>query len=314
MSKDLECCKWIDLTEALREFAVARYGTATQRHIRPLHWYMACRLCLEGGFDPDEITPRPPFRVSRVSSDARRRVLEYTPELGGSGEQIILGGLRTKQVDVVITKPGIGPVIAISMKGTQKAFRNLTNRLEEAGGDCTNLHITYPALVYGYWAVIRANRPGPVPSDAPKSLQSDDGVMRPSDIAVNESGQPQPCLTRYHQALSGLSGRNGIRDDVSKYEAVALTLVNVGESDLGTASVQYPAQDSPLRFKEFLRRIYTQYDLRFVYQAPELLSRTYRVGWDESSPALQNWRIAEYQARLQESKNPTRDIDSEGCQ
>ncbi len=55
MSRDPERCEWIDLTEALREFAVATYGTASQRHIRPLHWYMACRLCLEGGFDPDEI-------------------------------------------------------------------------------------------------------------------------------------------------------------------------------------------------------------------------------------------------------------------
>jgi len=249
-----------------------------------------------------------------LSSDARRRILEYAPELGGSGEQIILGGLRTKQVDVVITKSSIGPVIAISMKGTQKAFRNLTNRLEEAGGDCTNLHITYPALVYGYWAVIRANQPGPVPSDAPKPLQSDDGMMRRSDIAVTEGGQPQPCITRYHQALSGLSGRNGIRDDVSKYEAVAFTLVNVGQSDLGTLSVQYPAQDSPLCFEEFLRRIYMQYDLRFVYQAPELISRTYRIGWDESSPALQNWRIAEYQPRFQESDDTIEGTRNEICQ
>jgi hypothetical protein len=314
MSKDPERCEWIGLKEALREFAVAMYGTASQRHIRPLHWYMACRLCLEGGFDPDEITPRPPFRVSASSSGGKRRMIEYARDLGGSGEQTILGGLRTKQVDVVITKPGIGPVIAISMKGTQKAFRNLTNRLEEAGGDCTNLHITYPALVYGYWAVIRANRPGPVPPGAPKPLQSEDGMMRRSDMGVKEDGQPQPCIVRYHQALSGLTGRNGIRDDVSRYEAVALTLVNADENDLGAIIAHYPPQDSPLRFEQFLHTIYTQYDLRFVYQAPELVSRTYRIGWDESSPALQNWRIAEYQARFQESEDAIKSIGSDACQ
>jgi len=314
MSKEPDRCQWIDLREALTEFAVATYGTSSQRHIRPLHWYMACRLCLEGGSDPDEITPRPPFRVSVLSSSPRRRILEYVPELGGAGEQTILGGLRTKQVDVVGIIPGIGPVIAISMKGTLKAFRNLTNRLEEAGGDCTNLHITYPALVYGYWAVIRANRPGPVPANAPKPLQSEDGLMRRSDIAIQEDGQPQPCIVRYHHALSGLTGRNGVRDDVSKYEAVALTLVNVEDSSLGTVAVQYPAQDSPLHFGQFLHTICTQYDLRFVYQAPELGSRTYRMGWDESSPALQDPRVAEYQPRPQESEEAMKDTDNEPCQ
>ncbi len=241
-------------------------------------------------------------------------MIEYAPQLGGSGEQTILGGLRTKQVDVVITKPGIGPVVAISMKGTQKAFRNLTNRLEEAGGDCTNLHITYPALVYGYWGVIRANRPGRVPPGACESLRSEDGMMRRSDMAVKEDGEPQPCIVRYHQALSGLTARNGIRDDVSRYEAVALTLVNADENDLGAIVAHYPTPDSPLRFERFLHTIYTQYDLRFVYQAPELVSRTYRMGWDESSPALQNWQIAEYQARIQESEDAIRSMGSDACQ
>jgi len=303
MAKGPERCEWIDLREALCQFAAATYGTTSQRHIKPLHWYMACRLCLEGGFLPDEITPRPPFRVTKSSSGSKCRIIEHAPELAGSGEQTILGGLRTKQVDVVVTKPGIGPVIAISMKGTLNAFRNLTNRLEEAGGDCTNLHITYPALVYGYWAVIRANRPGPVPANAPKLLHTDDGLMRRPDLALNDEGHPQPCIIRYHQALSGLTARNGIRDDVSKYETVALSLVNAGDADLGMLNTDYPPQTSPLRFEQFLQTVYTQYDLRFVYQAPDLASRTYRIGWDESSPALQNWRITEYYARLRASED-----------
>lgn len=313
MAKSPERCEWIDLREALCRFAMAAYGTVSQRHIKPLHWYMACRLCLEGGFHPDEITPRPPFHV-RISSSARsRRVIDYAPELAGSGEQTILGGLRTKQVDVVVTKPGIGPVIAISMKGTLNAFRNLTNRLEEAGGDCTNLHLTYPALVYGYWAVIRANRPGPVPANAPKPLHTDDGLVRRNDVALNDDTQPQPCIIRYHQALSGLTARSGIRNDVSKYEAVALSLVNVGDEDLGTLNVEYPPQASPLRFERFMDTLYKQYDLRFVYQAPDLASRTYRIGWDESSPPLQNWRIAEYNARVSPSADEITEITGDAC-
>jgi hypothetical protein len=314
MSKIVEQCRWIDLREALSEFALAAHGVAGQGHIRPLHWYVACRLCLEGGFDPDEITPRPPFRIVKPSSRMGRHTIEHAPELGGSGEGIILGGLRTKQVDVVITKAGIGPVIAISLKGTLKAFRNLTNRLEEAGGDCTNLHITYPALVYAYWGAIRANRPGPVPPNAPHALQSKNGTMCRNDLAIREDGQVQPCVLRYHQALSGLGGRNGIRDDVSKYEAVTLTLVNVDDDNFGTVKGDYPAPGDPLCFEPFFRTIYTQYDLRFVYQAPELASRTYRTGWNESSPALQDWRIAEYQPRLCESDREIEEMSGDSCQ
>lgn len=298
MPRQQERCRWIDLRGALREFALATHGTTSQRHIKPLHWYVACRLCLEGGFHPDEITPRPPFRVTESGSGSqRRRVIEYDPGLGGSGEQTILGGLKTKQVDVVVTKTDIGPVIAVSMKGTLNALRNLTNRLEEAGGDCTNLHMTYPSLVYAYWAVIRANRPGPVPPNAPDALQSDDGMVRPNDIAVLADGQPHPLVVRYHLALSGLTRRRGIRDDVSKYEAVALTLVNVDEDSFGEVFSGYPPADSLLHLDNFMPTIYKQYDLRFVYQAPDLSKRTSRRGWDEHSPALEEWRTMEYQPR-----------------
>ena len=61
MPRESEACRWISLREALSEFALATYGTTSQRHIKPLHWYVACRLCLEGGFHPDEITPKTSF-------------------------------------------------------------------------------------------------------------------------------------------------------------------------------------------------------------------------------------------------------------
>ena len=53
---------------------------------------------------------------------------------------------------------GIGPVLAISCKGMTGAFRNLTHRLEETIGECTNIHIGYPMLVFGYLFIARANR------------------------------------------------------------------------------------------------------------------------------------------------------------
>ncbi len=93
----------------------------------------------------------------------------------------MLGGLKT---DVVVSKPGIGPCVAVSIKGTLSAFRNLTNRMEEAVGDCTNLHISYPNLVYGFLHVIRANPEGPLAVEAAHFLKADavrglaDGVGR----------------------------------------------------------------------------------------------------------------------------------------
>ena len=83
-------------------------------------------------------------------------MLRYDPALGAGGERTVLGGLKTKNVDVVVTREGIGPVLAVSCKGVTGAFRNLTNRMEETIGECTNLHITYPALVLGYLVLLRA--------------------------------------------------------------------------------------------------------------------------------------------------------------
>jgi len=292
-------CRRVSIREALREFALAAHGVQSQRHIKPLHWYIACRLCLEGGFDPDEITPRPPFVVKhRGSGKARRRVIEYAAASGGSGEQTILGGLKTKQVDVVVTKAGIGPVIAVSVKGTLNAFRNLTNRLEEAGGDCTNLHLTYRSLVYAFWSVIRANRPGPLPPRAPVGMKTENGRVGTNDVAVDQEGQATSSVVRYHLALSGLAGRGGIRNDISKYEAVAMTLVEVDAERIGHIFPDYPEADSPLRLERFFPLIYQQYDLRFVYQAPDLQSLTGRRGWSDDSPALKKWAAKEYDPRM----------------
>ena len=51
-------CRWLGRGEAFRLFATHTGGTQSARHIKPLHWYIACRLVLEGGFNPDDITPR----------------------------------------------------------------------------------------------------------------------------------------------------------------------------------------------------------------------------------------------------------------
>ena len=282
----MSVCEWVSLRSALAHFVRFRGSTQSQRHIKPLHWYVACRLVVEGGFHPDEIVPRPPFRIDGSS---RRPVLVHNPSLGGGGERTVYGGLKTKDVDVVVTKEGIGPVFAVSCKGAIGAFRNLTNRMEEAVGDCTNLHIAYPPLVCGYLFVMRANRAeevGSVPG-GPGAEQS--RAVRPlveNDVAIDGHGQPVESVRRFHAALRELADRRGIRDSVSRYEAIALALASTQPECAGKIVDEFPDPGSSLRFERFFETLYRQYDERFVYAAPDLKKVTARKEWADAPAAF----------------------------
>jgi hypothetical protein len=290
-------CTWLPLREALEVFVRASAGVQGSGHIRPLHWYVASRLVVEGGFHPDCITPRPPFVVeSRRVANRLRLYLQHDPTKGGSGERVILGGLKTKQVDVVLVMNGIGPCIAVSMKGTLNAFRNLTNRMEEAVGDCTNLHITYPGLVYAFLHVLRANQEGPVPKHIQMDADAHGNVKR-ADIGLRADGAVTDSIKRYHDALARLTERRDLRSDLTRYEAVTLILVSCGEASLGEVVKTYPTPESPLRFDLFFETIYRQYDQRFIYAASGLESKTRRLEWHPDSPALQGFNM-DYTARV----------------
>lgn len=244
--------------EAFKHFAQFEGRTQSQRHIRPLHDYVTCRLVLEGGFHPDELSPRPPLRVTE---SGQRSTLIYDPQAS------------SPTVDIVANKEGIGPVLAVSCKGMTGAVRNLTNRLEETIGECTNIHIAYPTLVFGYLFLIRANREG--------------GVGR-TDVVVDRAGKPVEGVIRFHQALSAMSGRLGIRDDASRYEAIAMALIEVAPPEVGEISSAFPAADSAIHFDHFFRTLYQRYDERYVVSAPLLAKRTRRLVWSSDSPALQD--------------------------
>lgn len=260
----------VGLKQALRTY-VGAIETQSAKHIKPLHWYIAARLVIEGGFHPDEVTPRPPIRVEVVGRGGeQRRLLHHDPAAGRAGEHTILGGVKTKQVDVTVTKHGIGPCVAVSVKGTVGAFRNLTNRMEEAIGDCTNLHISYPNLVYGFLHVMRATAPGP-------------GVAA-NDVAVTADGQVVASIRRYHDAMAELTGRRGVRNDYTRYEAVALALVSPSGDAIGEVLPSYPADSSRLLLTAFFESLYRVYDHRFVFAAPDLKRVTRRHEWDAASP------------------------------
>ena len=261
------------LQAALKAFAEST-ETQSQEHIRPLHAHIAERLVIEGGFLPDDISPRPPLRVEvkRGARDDRQRLI-LESETARPGEQTLLGGLKTKQVDVVVSKRGIGPCFAVSVKGTLNAFRNLTNRMEEAAGDCTNIHMTYPALVYGFLHVLRAN--------------AEEDVRAKNDVAIHTSGAIAAGISRYHDAMVRLTGRSDVRDDPSRYESVALALVNPKKTQAGHVLKGFPEPESALSFERFFPRLYEVYDLRFVYAAPALEGKTKRVEWAPDSPAFE---------------------------
>ena len=268
---------------AFRHFAEFGGRTQSQAHIKPLHAYVTCRLVLEGGFHPSELTPRPPLQVETAR---KRHRLTYDPEAATSSEATLLGGLKTKDVDIVAVKEGIGPVLAVSCKGMTGAVRNLTNRLEETIGECTNIHIAYPTLVFGYLFLIRANREG-------------DQVAR-TDVVLDRHGRPVEGVVRFHQALSVMTGRLGLRNDASRYEAIGMSLVEVSPDCMGELTADFPPGDSPIHFGQFFGTMYRRYDERYVVSAPTLAKKTRRLEWSPDSPAFQAppFRALDYDLRI----------------
>ncbi|AFM23339.1 hypothetical protein [Desulfomonile tiedjei] len=257
-----------NISQALRIFAGAT-AHQSQEHIKPTHQYVALRLVLEGGFFPDEITPHPPVKASRSRNGW---ILEYAPEQRTDSEQTVFGGMKTKQIDVVVAKNGIGPVVAVSVKGTFRAYRNLVNRMEEAIGDSTNVHVMYPGLVYGFLSLLRANR-------------QSDGYLA-NDMGVAEDNTISPQIRRYYAALCEMAGRRFIRNDYTRYESVGLVLVENSAEAMGTINPLFPEPDTPLRVEPFFSKLFDIYDLRYPFRAEHLPS-VRRAEWLTSSPLFQ---------------------------
>lgn len=261
----------ITLFRAARAF-IRTTSTESGEHITPLHRWLGIRLVLEGGFLPEELSPTPPLRSEYRDGGWR---LSFNPSAENKKEQIVLGALKSKRIDVVVGKKGIGPVLAISVKGTSKAFRNLVNRTEEAIGDCANIHLMYPGLVYGFVHFLRAT-------------DATDSTLKPNDILLNEDRDVLSSVKDYARILEGLAGRTLVRNEYSRYEATALALLRVnaveGQSPLHE---EFPGATSPLSLDAFFAALYRVYDLRFVYTYTDPgIRHLARVVWHPDSAAL----------------------------
>lgn len=261
----LECGR---IGECLRVFAAAG-DTQSGEHIKPFHKYIANRLVIEGGFLPDEITPHPPIRCD-IAGGRHRLILD--PTAATRSELVVLGGMKTKKIDIVVEKKGVGPVLAVSVKGTSKAYRNLMNRMEEAIGDSTNLHVMYPGLVYGFLHLFRANRGAT-------------GTER-NDVGITRSGEVAQGIQRYYSALCEMTGRRFVRNDFTRYESVAIVMVESNTDNMGEVYPAWPPADSPLNVGCFFKRIYEVYHLRFPLRADTVKSLN-RVEWQRNSPLLE---------------------------
>ncbi|HEV2342206.1 MAG TPA: hypothetical protein VGS15_10455 [Candidatus Acidoferrales bacterium] len=227
-------------------------GTQAGEHIKPIHAHCAARLVLEGGFPPEWVSPRPPYSSKRISNAVH--ALQYTEGAADKVERRVLGGIKYKNVDVTAVVNGLGPSLGISAKSTGNAFRNLTNRMEEALGECTNVHMMYPGFVFGFLHLIKFAK------------ESETG--NPQDASFNEKNEPLAPIRRYHEVLVGLSGRNAITDPGMRYESVAL-LVYRCRGSRAEIWPKYPSPESPVHFSRFFQRLYDLYDLRFAYPDPD---------------------------------------------
>jgi hypothetical protein len=265
--------EYIDLQTAYR--ACVEKTTQGQDHIKPLHRHFAMRLVLEGGFLPEEVTPHPPFQYRKRGD---RHLLELNESLGSKKEQTVIGGVKTKDIDVVVCKTDVGPVVALSFKATQNAFRNLTNRMEEAVGDCTNLHLRYPALVYGFYHVILANRASQI---------GQHGLVRsPNDVSIADDGKVNSQVGRYVSAIQALSNRKNQWEPPSGYESVAVDFIESAPTIVGQSFESGIDPESSIHRANFMANLLRSYDLRYPFLA-DSIGRLKRIAWDEKSPLFQ---------------------------
>jgi hypothetical protein len=132
-------------------------------------------------------------------------------------------------------------------------------------------------------------------------------------IAVQGDGSTADGIVRFHAALCEMTGRRGIRDEISRYEAMTIALIEPKGDEAGYVFPGFPPDDSPLRLEPFFQTLYQRYEERFVYGAPLLADRglTTRLQWDPNSPVFTReelgavaWPKLDFEPRLADPQTP----------
>ncbi|WP_286299111.1 hypothetical protein [Aminobacter sp. SS-2016] len=103
---------------------------------------------------------------------------------------------------------------------------------------------------------------------------------------MTEGGDPVAGIVRFHNALRELVGRRGIREDVSRYEAIGFGLVEMHGARRNNLLDSFPQETSSLHLEGFFNTLYARYDERYVVSAPDLATVTRRLEWHPLSPAF----------------------------
>ena len=151
--------------------------------------------------------------------------------------------------------------MGISAKSTGNAFRNLTNRMEEALGDCANIHMMYPGFVFGFLHFLKFAAPG---------------ESAPPDVSFGKENRPLDKITRYHDVLVSLAGRTTITDPAMRYESVGLVVLSLLPVQYVKKSTRHHAQPKS-HYSRFFERLYSIYDLRYAY--PDSSGKSHRKNW-----------------------------------
>jgi hypothetical protein len=135
-----------------------------------------------------------------------------TDEVGP--KRIRLSDSRTKDFDCCWPLTG-EPKILISVKSMQNAYRNLTNRIEEAYGDLAVLRLYGKEAVFGFLYVILD---GPVARGEIGQMHGPSGRMRPFTALVEQGGDflENPPTTVYSKKA----------DTIAKGAAVLLDMIS----------------------------------------------------------------------------------------
>lgn len=197
------------LTDAIRD---RNLGTTDSRHIAVFERFWRKQLALALGVPESEVGPRR---------------IRFRPH-------------RSKAFDVCW--PLIGePKILISIKSMQNAYRNLTNRIEEAIGDSAVLRLYNSSAVFGFFFFILNGRVASGQSGQGVSLRTTGarGVAPYLDL-IEEGGDffDLSDVDRYRRpAAAGPARTRGRQDTVRVAEQSLLDLLATGPTP--QASIHY---------------------------------------------------------------------------
>jgi hypothetical protein len=206
------------LTEVQSKYRSSPTAVRTGGVIAPLHRYCVEELEARG-------LPKNQLHPSAVPKKGRKRVR-------------LLGGYMPKEIDVCLTVPDSGPLLAISVKSQMSSIvKNTINRFEEYVGDATNLHSRFPMLVLGFLMLIPVHK------------------------ETYLGGKPTDGLQRIAALLERSNARQNVSEPIGSYEVSALMLVDFDKTPPRLVR-SFPSPGSLLRIDNFFDRLLDIYRKR----------------------------------------------------